>query len=221
MVLQTRSEDRVRVLNDLAQNDPRGAETALGDLAEKEGEGALLDLMEQSSPLSLANILSAHDASRETILSYLVTPEQIARTLAMEPARWQKIKEEEIGSTIRQMEDLIISLLINREETERREVIEAIRREELAFTSLLVSLFRADFHNLPEDLFEVKINTPEMIWWWIYSASPEIAEEICNIFLERRINPYQEIVSLREEALAHLQEEAEQKIKEADMFQPL
>ena len=64
--------------------DIAGAEFALVSLAETEGDHALVAVLEEMPSKDLLAVIREFDASRESVVSLLVTPEQFARALVME-----------------------------------------------------------------------------------------------------------------------------------------
>lgn len=74
----------VKAANLIRAGDIAGAEFALVSLAESDGDHALVAVLEELPPKDLLAIIREYDASKESVVNLLVTPEQFARTLVME-----------------------------------------------------------------------------------------------------------------------------------------
>lgn len=68
----------------IASGDIVGAESALVELADAEGDGALMVVLEQLPPKDILAVIREYDSSKESILNLLVTPEQFARAVVLE-----------------------------------------------------------------------------------------------------------------------------------------
>jgi len=68
----------------IAAGDIVGAEAALVDLADKEGDGALMVVLEQLPPKDILAVIREYDPSKESIVNLLITPEQFARAVVIE-----------------------------------------------------------------------------------------------------------------------------------------
>ena len=74
----------VKAASLIRAGDIAGAEFALVSLAESDGDHALVAVLEEMPPKDLLAVIREFDASRESVVSLLVTPEQFARALVME-----------------------------------------------------------------------------------------------------------------------------------------
>lgn len=61
-----------------------GAESALVELADAEGDGALMVVLEQLPPKDILAVIREYDNSKESVINLLVTPEMFARTVVIE-----------------------------------------------------------------------------------------------------------------------------------------
>jgi len=68
----------------IAAGDIVGAESALVELADTEGDGALMVVLEQLPPKDILAVIREYDTSKESIVNLLVTPEQFARAVVIE-----------------------------------------------------------------------------------------------------------------------------------------
>ncbi len=216
------TEERVKALALSAKEDPRAAEKLLCELADAKGDEAIVELLEQSSPLTLAAIFSEHDAGSETIISYLASPSQIARALAMEPARWEAIDKKEALEALwvlKGVRGMIISLLYHRSFAEREQIIQAVWENEESAPFLVLSMIDLDLKNLPEEESEAAPGTAEMIWWWVAEVLPDVAAEICHTLIGKRIGVWEAVATLREEAISRLIKS--ETSKPLNLFKPL
>jgi len=68
----------------IAAGDIGGAESALTELADTDGDGALVVVLEQLAPKDILAVIREYDPSRESIINLLVTPSQFARAMVIE-----------------------------------------------------------------------------------------------------------------------------------------
>lgn len=68
----------------IAAGDISGAESALSELADTEGDRALLVVLEQLPPKDVLAVIREYDNSRESIVSLVLTPEMFARAVVLE-----------------------------------------------------------------------------------------------------------------------------------------
>ena len=68
----------------IAAGDIAAAESALTELADTDGDGALVVVLEQLAPKDILAVIREYDQSRESIVNLLVTPSQFARAMVIE-----------------------------------------------------------------------------------------------------------------------------------------
>ncbi len=68
----------------IAAGDIVGAESALVELADSEGDGALMVVLEQLPPKDILAVIREYDNSKESVINLLVTPEMFARAVVIE-----------------------------------------------------------------------------------------------------------------------------------------
>ena len=68
----------------IAAGDIVGAESALAELADSEGDGALVEVLAQLEPKDVLAVVREYDDSKPSVVGMLVTPEQFARALVLE-----------------------------------------------------------------------------------------------------------------------------------------
>ena len=68
----------------IAAGDIGAAESALTELADTDGDGALVVVLEQLAPKDILAVIREYDQSKESIVNLLVTPSQFARALVIE-----------------------------------------------------------------------------------------------------------------------------------------
>ena len=68
----------------IAAGDIVGAEYALTELADTEGDHALMEVLEQLPPKDILAVIREYDDSKNSVVNLLVTPEQFARALVLE-----------------------------------------------------------------------------------------------------------------------------------------
>ena len=68
----------------IAAGDIVGAESALAELADTEGDGALVEVLAQLEPKDVLAVVREFDDSKPSVVGLLVTPEQFARAMVLE-----------------------------------------------------------------------------------------------------------------------------------------
>lgn len=68
----------------IAAGDIVGAESALVELADTEGDQALMVVLEQLPPKDVLAVIREYDTSRESVVNLLITPAQFARAVVIE-----------------------------------------------------------------------------------------------------------------------------------------
>jgi len=68
----------------IAAGDIVAAEAALVELADTEGDNALMVVLEQLPPKDILAVIREYDNSKESVINLLVTPEQFARAVVIE-----------------------------------------------------------------------------------------------------------------------------------------
>lgn len=68
----------------IAAGDIVGAESALAELADTEGDRALVVVLDQLAPKDVLAVLREYDNSKASVINLLVTPAQFARALVLE-----------------------------------------------------------------------------------------------------------------------------------------
>ncbi len=68
----------------IAAGDISGAESALVELADAEGDNALMVVLEQLPPKDILAVIREYDNSKESVVNLLVSPQQFARAVVIE-----------------------------------------------------------------------------------------------------------------------------------------
>lgn len=68
----------------IAAGDIVGAESALVELADAEGDAALMVVLEQLPPKDILAVIREYDTSKESVINLLVSPAQFARAVVIE-----------------------------------------------------------------------------------------------------------------------------------------
>jgi len=68
----------------IAAGDIVGAESALVELADSEGDGALMVVLQQLPPKDILAVIREYDNSKESVINLMVTPEMFARAVVIE-----------------------------------------------------------------------------------------------------------------------------------------
>ena len=68
----------------IAAGDIVGAESALVELADQQGDGALVEVLAQLPPKDVLAVIREYDDSKASIINLMLTPEQFARAVVIE-----------------------------------------------------------------------------------------------------------------------------------------
>ena len=101
----------------IAAGDIVGAESALVELADAEGDRALMVVLEQLPPKDILAVMREYDNSKESVINLLVSPQQFARAVVIE-----KHYKDLTRTHLRGM----VNSIIFREDGEPRDFLEAI-----------------------------------------------------------------------------------------------
>ncbi|MDE2592944.1 MAG: hypothetical protein KGL57_01800 [Burkholderiales bacterium] len=83
----------------IAAGDIVGAEAILVDLADKEGDGALMVVLEQLPPKDILAVIREYDPSKDSVINMLISPEQFARAVVIEK-RYKDLKHVHLRGMI-------------------------------------------------------------------------------------------------------------------------
>jgi hypothetical protein len=101
----------------IAAGDIVGAESALVELADTEGDGALMVVLEQLPPKDILAVIREYDPSKESIINLMITPEQFARAVVIEK-RYKDLTRSHLRG--------MVNSIIFREEAEPIEFMTAL-----------------------------------------------------------------------------------------------
>jgi hypothetical protein len=118
----------VKAASLIREGDIAGAEYALVNLADTEGDYALVAVLEALPPKDLLAVIREYDASKESVVNLLVTPEQFARAVVME-----KLYGDRTHARLRGM----INAILFRNDTETGEFLEAIGEVDGGYQALV------------------------------------------------------------------------------------
>jgi hypothetical protein len=83
----------------IAAGDIVGAEAILVDLADKEGDKALMVVLEQLPPKDILAVIREYDPSKDSVINMLISPEQFARAVVIEK-RYKDLKHTHLRGMI-------------------------------------------------------------------------------------------------------------------------
>ncbi|HEY4317924.1 MAG TPA: hypothetical protein VGN04_10000 [Herbaspirillum sp.] len=112
----------------IREGDIAGAEYALVNLADTEGDYALVAVLEALPPKDLLAVIREYDASKESVVNLLVTPEQFARAVVME-----KLYGDRTHMRLRGM----INAILFRNDSQTGEFLEAIGEVDGGYQALV------------------------------------------------------------------------------------
>jgi hypothetical protein len=101
----------------IAAGDIVGAESALVELADTEGDGALMVVLAQLPPKDILAVIREYDPSKESIINLMITPEQFARAVVIEK-RYKDLTRSHLRG--------MVNSIIFREEAEPIEFMTAL-----------------------------------------------------------------------------------------------
>lgn len=83
----------------IAAGDIVGAEAILVDLADKEGDKALMVVLEQLPPKDILAVIREYDPSKDSVINLLISPEQFARAVVIEK-RYKDLKHTHLRGMV-------------------------------------------------------------------------------------------------------------------------
>jgi hypothetical protein len=101
----------------IAAGDIAGAESALTELADTEGDRALMVVLDQLAPKDILAVMREYDPSRESVVSLLVTPQQFAHAIVIEK-RYKDLTHTHLRG--------MVNSIIFREDADPVEFLEAV-----------------------------------------------------------------------------------------------
>ena len=101
----------------IAAGDIVGAESALVELADAEGDRALMVVLEQLAPKDILAVMREYDNSKESVINLLVSPQQFARAVVIEK-QYKDLSRTHLRG--------MMNSIIFREDADPREFLEAI-----------------------------------------------------------------------------------------------
>lgn len=170
----------------IRDGDIAGAEYALVNLADTEGDYALVAVLEALPPKDLLAVIREYDASKESVVNLLVTPEQFARAVVME-----KLYSDHTHARLRGM----VNAVLFRNEAQTGAFIEAIGEIDGGYQALVDYLSDRDeevVHFALYDTFNVnhdeagdaveKFEVSDQDWkqlsWLLKHEHPDMFEQI-------------------------------------------
>ena len=207
----------VKAASLIREGDIAGAEYALVNLADTEGDYALVAALEELPPKDLLAVIREFDASKESVVNLLITPEQFARSVVME-----KLYGDRTHARLRGM----VNAILFRDDSQTGEFLEAIGEVDGGYQALVDYLSDRDeevVHFAVYDTFNVnhdeagdaveKSEVMDHDWkeltWLLKHEHPDMFEQIWpplkKMLADRK----------RREAELEMQEMAEQDAEEA------
>ncbi|XAH21493.1 hypothetical protein AAFF27_15870 [Xylophilus sp. GW821-FHT01B05] len=101
----------------IAAGDIVGAESALAELADTEGDKALMVVLDQLAPKDILAVMREYDDSKASVVNLLVTPEQFARAMVLEK-QYKDLSHTHLRS--------MVNAVIFREDADTLEFLNAI-----------------------------------------------------------------------------------------------
>jgi hypothetical protein len=144
----------VKAASLIRDGDIAGAEYALVTLADTEGDYALVAVLEALPPKDLLAVIREYDASKESVVNLLVTPEQFARAVVME-----KLYGDRTHARLRGM----VNAVLFRNDTQIGDFLEAIGEVDGGYQALVDYLSDRDeevAHFAVYDTFNVNHDEP-------------------------------------------------------------
>jgi hypothetical protein len=83
----------------IAAGDIVGAESALVQLADTEGDGALMVVLEQLPPKDILAVIREYDPSKDSVINMMISPEQFARAVVIEK-RYKDLKRTHLRGMV-------------------------------------------------------------------------------------------------------------------------
>jgi len=205
------------------------AEKTIDDIAHRQGDELVKEILSHLSPVKIAAILRQHDFSCPSIISWLLSPKVIVNILRIDPLFWKNIYDVSQSDIFLQIQadalDLISSILININDRDKQgAILRSIGRDSLSLLYLFLPFIGWQVKKEQTLLIEdpdIDFGTADHLYEMIRWAAPQVAKQIFDfIYLDQIVLLYY-ITDLWLEAFDHLDKIYDYKSIETIMFVPV
>jgi len=205
------------------------AEKTIDDIAHRQGDELVKEILNHLSPVKIAAILRQHDFSCPSIISWLLSPKVIVNILRIDPLFWKNIYDVSRSDIFLQIQtdalDLISSILININDRDKQgAILRHISRDSLSLLYLFLPFIGWQIKKEQTLLIEdpdIDFGTADHLYEMIRWAAPQVAKQIFDfIYLDQIVLLYY-ITDLWLEAFDHLDKIYDYKSIETIMFIPV
>lgn len=205
------------------------AEKALETIADREGDDVAANILMHLPAVKIAAILRKHDFSCPSMISWIMTPELIVDVLKIDPLFWKNVYNRHDRSNFFEIQsnalDLVLSLLLNARDVDRREtILGRINDDAVGLLYLFLPFVGWEIkEDLPLDFEDPEIDpgTADHLFEIIRWAAPDVARQIFDVVhgADRSLVGY--IMDLWLDAFHTLEEGHDIALLENMMFLPL
>ncbi|WP_133407007.1 cold adaptation protein AtcB [Parashewanella tropica] len=210
-------------IKQLADVEPKQASKKFELIANTMNDEQLVEVIENMDIVTLTQINSNHDISCPSIMSELMTPEQIRDIVCQQPLYWEEKVKSNADELMQQTFDFLTYLIrVQPSEEKQAEVLECIAEEpaglfylSIPFIELLMTPSEDDLDNNIADVFDdeddgttvgytdrteaeesrsLEIDDPRSLLALIKELAPEVEQQIKNL-LKNQSSNWQTIIN--------------------------
>ncbi|MGB0894082.1 MAG: cold adaptation protein AtcB [Parashewanella sp.] len=231
-------------IKQLADVEPKEASKKFELIASTMNDEQLVEVIEHMDIVTLTQINSNHDISCPSIMSELMTPEQIKDIVCQQPLYWEEKIKTNADELAQQTFDFMTYLIrVQPNEEKQKEILECIAEEpaglfylSIPFIELLVTPTEADLNNNIADVFDdeadeetvgytdrtegedahsLEIDDPRSLLALIKELAPDVEKAIKNLLRNENSNWQAIIGKFVTEVVTQAKEKNETVSKEA------
>ncbi len=165
-----------------------GAERALEDYADQEGDEFAKGILARLPPVKIAGILRRHDFSCPSLIGWILTPKLVAEVFKIDPLFWEHVHDGKAYENYRRIQndafDLITSVLSNETDRNRQgEILRQVGDDDLSLQYLFLPFVGWSVRKnqtLPLEDPEMDFDSADHLYELIRWAAPHIAGRIVD-----------------------------------------
>ena len=218
--------DATSVTDIALRESGKAADAALMDIAEN-GDEYALEVVRNLSPAALAQIVREHDYTVPSILGLLCEPSDVVALFEKEPMTWRSVTEDNVSDFIRDVSDVVTSIILSKDDEEwRQETFEAIAESDDATLYVAIAFLGKVRHEVGEEFsfhnLGGGVGTLDELLRSMKELCPELITRIAMVVCGKMNWHYGNEIAVVREVYNHAHSKAMQKVQEAEsMFESL
>ncbi len=198
-------------------------------IADRFGDRAALDVLDQLSPVVVAAMLRRHDFSCPAVVSYLVTPHMAAEVLKADPLFWRDIPDPKRPENFRKIRENALELIIifmsaAKDINAEGDIIDHIFRDDRSRNYLLLPFSGQEGYRLSTGLFddpETETGSVAHLYEILRKAAPRAADLVMDFMNQNQTSLIDFVTDLWADASLGLDSGSRDPDLEDMMFLPI